>query len=71
MKHLENNDGLVVLTKFQSLVPPDRKPQDGDVPAVVLDVETTGLNSDKNEIIQIAMRPFFVNPTTGEVSGIK
>ena len=71
MKHLENNDGLVVLTKFSCLGARDREPTQGDVPAVVLDVETTGLNSDKNEIIQIAMRPFFVSPSTGEISGIK
>ena len=71
MKHLENSDNLVVLTRLQGLMPPDREPIKGDVPAVVLDVETTGLNSDKNEIIQIAVRPFFVNPETGEISGIK
>ena len=36
-----------------------------------MDVETTGLNKDKNEIIQIALRPFFVSPKTGEISGVK
>jgi len=71
MKNLENSDNLVVLTRLKGLEPPDRGPIKGDVPAVVLDVETTGLNSDKNEIIQIAVRPFFVNPETGEISGIK
>ena len=70
MKHLEI-DGTVTLTKLSQLDPPDREPTAGDVPAVILDVETTGLNVDKGEVIQIALRPFFVSPTTGEVSGVK
>jgi len=70
MKHLEI-DGKVTLTKLMSLDAPDREPEPGDVPGVILDVETTGLNKDKNEIIQIALRPFFVSPSTGEVSGVK
>ena len=70
MKHLEQN-GQVILEKLANLETPDREPADGDVPAVIIDVETTGLNHEKDEIIQIAVRPFFVNPSTGEVSGIK
>tara|TARA_B100001094_G_scaffold311801_1_gene347788 strand:- start:768 stop:1607 length:840 start_codon:yes stop_codon:yes gene_type:complete len=70
MKHLAV-DGKVILSKLDQLDPPDREPAKGDVPAVVLDVETTGLNADKDEVIQIALRPFFVSPTTGEVSGVK
>ena len=70
MKHLQK-DGVVTLTKLESLASPDREPQQGDVPAVIIDVETTGLNKENDEIIQIAMRPFFVSPTTGEVSGVK
>ena len=53
MKHLEI-DGQVVLTKLESLAPPDRDPADGDVPAVIVDVETTGLNHQRDEVIQIA-----------------
>ena len=70
MKHLEQ-DGIVTIQKLINLDTPDRDPIKGDVPAIVLDVETTGLNHTTNEVIQIAMRPFFVNPSTGEVSGIK
>ena len=70
MKHLEI-DGQVVLTKLEGLAPPDRDPADGDVPAVIVDVETTGLNHQRDEVIQIALRPFFVNPKTGEVTGVK
>ena len=70
MKHLEK-DGTVTIQKLTGLDVPDRDPAKGDVPAVVLDVETTGLNHNNDEVIQIAMRPFFVNPTTGEVSGVK
>jgi len=70
MKHLEL-DGQVILNKLADLSPPDREPEDGDVVAAVVDVETTGLNHLKDEIIQIAIRPFFVNPATGEVSGLR
>jgi DNA polymerase-3 subunit epsilon len=70
MKHLEV-DGKVLLDKLIDLDPPDREPADGDIVAAVVDVETTGLNHLKDEVIQIAIRPFFVNATTGEVSGLK
>ena len=70
MKHLEL-DGKVIIEKLERLDPPDREPADGDVPALILDVETTGLNHERDEVIQIALRPFFVNPQTGEVSGVK
>ena len=70
MKHLEI-DGIVTLAKLMQLDAPDREPEKGDVPAVILDVETTGLNVEKGEVIQIALRPFFVSPTTGEISGVK
>ena len=52
MKHLEL-DGQVILNKLADLSPPDREPADGDVVAAVVDVETTGLNHLKDEIIQI------------------
>ncbi len=70
MKHLELN-GQVLINKLDSLNPPDRDPEDGDVVAAILDVETTGLNHERDEVIQIAVRPFFVSPSTGEVSGLK
>ena len=70
MKNLEQ-DGKVILSKLTSMDEPDRAPEDGDVVAVGLDVETTGLNHERDEVIQIAIRPFFVNPTTGDVSGLK
>jgi DNA polymerase-3 subunit epsilon len=70
MKHLEL-DGKVLLNKLQEIGAADRDPEDGDVVAAILDVETTGLNHLKDEVIQIAIRCFFVSPSTGEVSGIK
>lgn len=57
MKHLEL-DGKVLINRLESLDPPDRDPADGDVVAAVLDVETTGLNHLRDEVIQIAIRPF-------------
>lgn len=70
MKHLEL-DGKVFLNKLQGLDQEDRDPAEGDVVAAVIDVETTGLNHEKDEIIQIAIRPFFVSPSTGEISGLR
>ena len=70
MKHLEL-DGKVLLNKLINLDEPDRAPEEGDVVAAILDVETTGLNHERDEVIQIAIRPFFVSPTTGEVSGLR
>jgi len=72
LKHLETNGiGTVTLQRLKELAEPDRGPRPGDVPAVVLDVETTGLQHETGDVIQIALRPFFVNPETGEVSGLK
>jgi DNA polymerase-3 subunit epsilon len=70
MKHLEQN-GVVTLNRLTEIDAPDRSPQAGDVAAVILDVETTGLNPESDDVIQIALRPFFVNPETGEISGLK
>ncbi len=72
MRHLER-DGMqtVTLERLTELAEPDRSPRAGDVPAVIVDVETTGLHHETDDVIQIALRPFFVNPETGEVSGLK
>ena len=72
MRHLETNGiGTVTIQRLTELSGPDREPRVGDVPGVVLDVETTGLQHETDDVIQIALRPFFVDPKTGEVSGLK
>ena len=70
MKHLENKEGTVVLHRLPELTHGMENVQQGrDVPAVVLDVETTGINPADGEVIQISLLPLFINPETGEVTG--
>jgi len=70
MKHLEKN-GVVTLTKLESLDSVDCDRDPSHIPAVVIDVETTGFDSSSDHLIQIALRPFMVCPNTGLVSAIK
>lgn len=70
MKHLEKN-GTVTLQKLESLDLADCDRSANHVPIVIVDVETTGFNSESDHLIQIAMRPILVCPDTGKVSSIK
>jgi len=70
MKHLEKN-GIVTLQKLLTLDGVDCDRTSSHVPAVVIDVETTGFDSTSDALIQIALRPFLVCLETGQVSVIK
>ena len=66
---LSLDEKTVVLSKFDGFAPIDRKKQDGDILACVLDVETTGVG-DRDKVIQLCVRPFYFDPSTYQVTGI-
>ena len=70
MKHLER-DGVVTLHKLESLDPVDCARATTHIPIVIVDVETTGFDSTKDHLIQIALRPLLVCPDTGKISALK
>ena len=70
MKHLEK-DGIVTLQKLMSLEAADCGRSQSHIPAVVIDVETTGFDASTDHLIQIALRPFLVCPETGSIAAIK
>ena len=70
MKHLSKDGQTVVLEKLPKLKSPDAKRGDSDKLAIVLDVETTGLSSSQDRVIQLAIRPFYFNPETFWITGI-
>jgi DNA polymerase-3 subunit epsilon len=70
MKHLSKNGKTVTLNKFLSLEKPRRERSADDKLGLILDVETTGLSCTHDRVIQLAFRPFYVNSTSFEVTGI-
>ncbi len=70
MKALSEDGKTVTINKFEKLEPPSRKREAGDELVIIIDVETTGLAADHDRVIQLAMRPFYVDVSTGEVTGI-
>ena len=70
MKNISEDGKTISIYKFEGLDSPIRKRQAGDKLAIILDVETTGLSADIDKIIQLAIRPFYLDPETYEVTGI-
>ena len=62
----------VVLERFDKSFRTVSPPDDSDLirSAVVADVETTGLEAQKDTIIEIGLRPFSFHRLTGEVVGV-
>ena len=70
MRNISEDGKTISIHKFEALEQPARKRTKGDRLAIVLDVETTGLSADIDKIIQLAIRPFYFDAETYEVSGI-
>ena len=70
MRNISSDGKTISIHKFENLDAPSRKRSKGDRLAVVLDVETTGLSADLDKVIQLAIRPFYFDPETYEVTGI-
>ena len=70
MKHLSTDGETVTIKIMPTLNPPSRKREKGDKLAILLDVETTGLSFAQDRVIQLAIRPFYFDPETFEITGI-
>ena len=70
MKHLTKNGKTVTINLMEKLDPPECERSQGDLAVVFLDVETTGLNSYKDRVIQLCLRPVLLNRETYQVSAI-
>ena len=70
MKHLSKDGETVTLEKLPKLQKPNKNRKPEDKLGIVLDVETTGLSSSQDRVIQLAFRPFYFDSQTFEITGI-
>lgn len=72
MKHLEDkNSGTVTLRRLDELDPPDQAQKSTDKLGIILDIETSGLDPENGDIIEISILPFTYDPETYAVTGYK
>jgi DNA polymerase III subunit epsilon len=70
IKTLEESGDFKVLRKLERCESYSEQPAENLKRAMVLDVETTGFDLDKCEVIELAMVSFMFNPETGEVGKV-
>ncbi len=70
MKNLSEDGKTVTIYKFENFDPPETERSDSDELAIIIDVETTGLSPQQDRVIQLAIRPFYFNIETFEVTAI-
>ncbi len=70
MKHLTKDGKTVTIELMEKLDPPSCERSKDDLAIIFLDVETTGLNSGRDRVIQLCVRPVLVNKETYKVSAI-
>ncbi len=69
-KNIDSTGKQATLYKFEKLSPPEKDKTSGDKLGIILDLETTGLSKEHDEIIEVAFRPFYFCPQFFKVTSI-
>tara|TARA_B100000131_G_scaffold279075_1_gene284015 strand:- start:71 stop:919 length:849 start_codon:yes stop_codon:yes gene_type:complete len=70
LKHLCKNNESITLYKFKKLEKPESTRNKNDLAVIFLDVETTGLDFSRDQVIQLCIRPVLFNSENYSVSAI-
>ena len=69
-KNIDETGKIATLYKFEKLDSTLKNKSVGDKLGIILDLETTGLSRDHDEIIEVAFRPFYFCPQLFEVTSL-
>ena len=69
-KNIDETGKIATLSKFEKLDPTTKSKSDTDKLGIILDLETTGLSREHDEIIEVAFRPFYFCSQFFEVTSL-
>ena len=69
-KNIDKTGKTATLYKFDKLDSPNKEKSDSDKLGIILDLETTGLSREHDEIIEVAFRPFYFCSQFFEVTSL-